>query len=311
MSEHSWYYRSDPIVGDAESLGPFRESELIGLAGDGKLKRDTLIASQTRTSGKWIATKQVPQLLLAIETGENERQQRREVELAEKRQRTEAATAVERARQEQLRAARASEVQEIAAISHCQNIELVKSLREKVSGILTSSETIIHIAVQQKPLVNIAPDAVIATNRRLIFYRAKMLGRFEFQDFQWFDVHNAHIQQNLLGAVFTCRHSSGRVLSLDYLPKEAAQALYRLAQETEERARVARHELHLDTLRAGATNVNVGQPQAAPVMAQLTPSVDIGNDIVKRLETLKSMLDKGLITSDDFERRKQEILSQV
>jgi hypothetical protein len=32
---------------------------------------------------------------------------------------------------------------------------------------------------------------------------------------------------------------------------------------------------------------------------------------MKRLETLKVMLDKGLITPDDFERRKQEILSQI
>lgn len=176
---------------------------------------------------------------------------------------------------------------------------------------MTASEQITYIAVQQKPLVNITPDAVIATSRRLIFYRAKLLGRFEFQDFHWFDVGNAHLQQNLFGAVFTCRHTSGTILSMDYLPKEAAQALYRIAQETEERARVARHNLHLDTLRAGAANVNIGQPQAAPVTAQVVSSANSGDDIVKRLETLKSMLDKGLISTDDFERRKQEILSQV
>lgn len=310
MSEHSWFYRSDPIVGEAESLGPFGERDFLQSASDGKLKPETLIASQTRTNGNWISVKHVPQLLLAIETGAERRRQQRDAELTARKQRHDAAAEAERARQEQQRAARDRETQELAGISHCQNLDLVRSLCDKVAGILTSNEAIVHIAVQQKPLVNITPDAVIATNRRLIFYRAKLLGRFEFQDFQWFDVHNAHIQQNLFGAVFTCQHTSGRVLSLDYLPKEAAQALYRLSQETEERARVARHQLHLDTLRAGAANVNVQQPQTAPVVAQVTPG-DAGNDIVKRLETLKTMLDKGLITADDYDRRKQEILSQI
>lgn len=152
---------------------------------------------------------------------------------------------------------------------------------------------------------------MIATNRRLIFFRSKLLGRFEFQDYLWFDLSNAHVQQNLLGSVFTARHVSGHVLTMDYLPKESANALYRLAQEREEQARLARHQLHVDTMRAGAAQVNVQTtiPAAAPAMpAPASPAAD---DVVARLEKLKAMADKGLITQADFEKRKQEILAQL
>ncbi len=84
----------------------------------------------------------------------------------------------------------------------------------------------------------------------------------------------------------------------------------RLAQEREEQARLARYQLHVDTMRAGAAQVNVqtNVPSAAP--APTTPAL-AADDVVARLEKLKMMADKGLITQADFEKRKQEILAQL
>ena len=204
--------------------------------------------------------------------------------------------------------------QQIARLSHCSNIDLVKTILDRVQGILTSQESVEYVAIQQKPLINVSPDAIVATNRRLIFYRPKMLGRFEFQDYQWIDLCNAHMQHNLMGAVFTAGHISGQTFSMDYLPKESAQALYRIAQEREEGARLQRQQVHLDHARAGAMQINVGVPQSpviahtpAPPAAAATPQ----SDLVQRMQTLKTMLEQGLIDQADFDARKKEILASV
>lgn len=102
---------------------------------------------------------------------------------------------------------------------------------------------------------------------------------------------------------------------MDYLSKESAVALYRIAQEREEQARAARYQLHVDTIRAGASQVNIQTnipaanpaPNAAPSPTPAVPA----DDLVGRLEKLKAMADRGLITPADFEKRKQEILAQL
>lgn len=310
---HQWFHRTAGMFGNVDEVGPVQETEIVALAMQGKLKRDSLVRSPTRTNNNWFTLTQIAGLNKALEDGEKARQAAKEAEAQKKAiSKQEAAdvraaqtaerTGQQQAAQQQL-TARASQV------SHHPNAALVDSMCQKVQAILTTQEVIQYVAVQQKPLVNISPDALVATNRRLIFFRSKLLGRFEFQDYQWFDLSNAHVQQNLLGSVFSARHVSGQTLTMDYLPKESANALYRLAQEREEQARMARHQLNVDTMRAGAAQVNVQTniPAAAPAI----PAAPAADDVVARLEKLKAMADKGLITQADFEKRKQEILAQL
>jgi hypothetical protein len=316
MSEHVWSYQSESLIGTTSEVGPITETQILAAARAGKLKSETLVMSPTRTRGGWMQVKQIGGLMQAIAAGAQERQVAKEQADREKATAHQAATAQRQvdAANRQMAAqadatARDRERQQYSQISDCPNIDLVKTICDRVRGILTSQETLQYVAIQSKPLMNISPDAMVATNRRLIFYRPKLLGRFEFQDYQWIDVGNAHIQQNLLGAVFTARHISGQVLSMDYLPKEAAQAIYRLSQEREEAARLHRQQLHLEHARAGAMQVNVGMPAAptAPAPVASPPQ----NDLLQRMQTLKTMLDQGLIDQADFNARKKEILASV
>lgn len=313
---HEWFHRTSGMLGNVDEVGPLPESEILALAMQGKLKRDSLVRSPTRTNNAWFMLPQIAGLAKTLEDGEKARQAAKDADAKTKAATRQAASDARAAqqveRQEQQQAARQEVAQRAGQISHHPNAALVDGVCQKVAAILTNQEVIQYVAVQQKPLVNIAPDALVATNRRLIFFRSKLLGRFEFQDYLWFDLSNAHVQQNLLGSVFTARHVSGQVLSMDYLPKESAAALYRLAQEREEQARMARHQLQVDTLRAGAAQVNVQTniPAAVPAPSAAAPAPP-ADDLVARLEKLKLMADKGLITAADYDRRKQEILAQL
>ncbi len=304
QQSHHWTYQVDTILGTTETHGPVAEAELLQLASAGKIARKSHVCSATRTQGRWFAAENVPGLLQAIEQGERSRK-------AAKDAKRHAAEQAKQAQLEEQSRQRAAQERAAAEISDCQDASLVNTIRERVQGIITSHERVQYIVVQQKPLVNIAPDAVVCTNRRLIFYRPKLLGRFEFEDYQWFDLYNAHLRQNLLGAVFSAQHVSGRMVSMDYLPSTGAQALYRIAQEREEEARQARLKLQFDAARAGAAQVNVQTHIPTPTQVQNAPSTAAGDDLVKRLETLKSMLDKGLITAEEYSQRKLQILAQV
>lgn len=318
MAEHQWYYMSADFLGNSQMVGPITETELLGLIRQGKVTMQTQLMSPSRTKSSWYTVQQMPGMKRAVE------------QIAEEQCEAKQKEADERARQRQLAVtARQTEIDRLRAhaaqISDSQNVALIGAIMERVQSILTTHENVEFIAVQEKPVMNISPDAIVATNRRLIFYRPKLLGRFEFQDYLWFDLHNAHFQKNLLGATFWAQHMSGQMVTMDYLPLTAAQTLYRMAQEREEQARLRRHEMHLDTLRAGAANVNVQtNVMSPPVTAEIIPAratitavhpaieqSSSSDDLTRRLRKLKDMLDQGLITEEDFERRKREILAQV
>lgn len=318
MSEHQWYYMSSDFLGSSQMVGPIPEAEILSLTRNAKLAKSAQVMSPSRTNGAWHTLEQVPGLKKTLEKGEAERKQAKQQAADDRRQR-QLAVVEERRNQEDLGRYQA------AQLSDSQDVELVRTIADRVKPILTSQEQLEFIAVQEKPIVNIAPDGVVVTNRRLIFYRPKLLGRFEFQDYQWFDLFDAHFEKKLMGATFWAKHVSGRTVMMEYLPLSAAQRIYRVAQEREEQARWARHKLHVDSIRAGASQVNVQNNIAAPTPAAMptaAPAIPVTvqpaalpapgqGDLLKRLATLKAMFDQQLITAEDYERRKQEILSQV
>ena len=70
-----------------------------------------------------------------------------------------------------------------------QDPAAVEKIADKLNGIIMSGETIEYMAVQKKPAVNISPDGVALTNKRIIFCRPKNLGfSMEFSDYVWKDV---------------------------------------------------------------------------------------------------------------------------
>jgi hypothetical protein len=244
----------------------------------------------------------------AAKQKQQEERARRQSELALQRQNEQQQREEQKAVLEsQARAAAAKKQAAVAGLSDNPNVELVASILESVQRICTSQERVEYIAIQEKPLVNVMPDAAVATNRRLIFYRRKLLGRASFEDYLWRDLGNAHLQQGVLSSTFSAQHMSGRVVSMTHIPKDAAQKLYRIAQEREEEAIEFRRQRAMEESRAAAASVNVHTPQVAAVPAATAPH----NDPVERLAKLKAMLDQGLISQEDYDRRKQEILSQL
>ncbi len=190
-----------------------------------------------------------------------------------------------------------------------QDPKAIEKIAGKLNGLLMKGEIVEYIAVQKKPAVNLSPDCVALTTKRIIFCRPKNLGlSMEFQDYLWKDIHDCHMKENMFGAEFTLRNIKGVVNRIDYLPKNQARKLYTFAQEQEEIQREYRRQLDLEDKRAAAGNITLSTGQnasAAPVNAA------IEDDPMASLKKLKSLLENDLITQQEFDAKKAEILARL
>ena len=194
-----------------------------------------------------------------------------------------------------------------AFISEQQDPAQVQEIYSKISQLLTKEETISYISIQNKPIINVRPDAIVLTNRRVIVYHSKLFGRVDFEDFIWRDLVDVRLTEGMLGATIHLETTHGKTVSLDYLPKPQARKVYATAQEMEERVREERRLRGMEETRAAAGGVII---QGGIPTAQGGQSVTT-EDPVQKLKQLKDMLDAGLITQGEYEGKRQAILSRM
>lgn len=200
-----------------------------------------------------------------------------------------------------------------------QEPKAVEKVYSRLSDLLNSGEEIIYIAVQKKPLVNLTPDCVAITNKRIFFFTAANLGlSIKFVDFVWKDVIEVKLKEELLGAVFSIKTLNGAENSVDFLPKVQARKLYQYGQEREQEEREERRQRDLEEKRAAsgtitsdlnrfASSIPSSQPAAAPKPAENTAP----DELTAKLKKLKMLFDNGLITQEEYNQKKLDLLSEL
>ena len=190
-----------------------------------------------------------------------------------------------------------------------QDPKVIEKVLPKVQEYCTSNEEVQYIAVQKKTLgINFSPDCIALTNKRIILIRPKSFGlSLDFKDFSWMNVADVHMKEGVFAATITIKTTSGQTDSMEDIPKAQARRLYRFAQEMEESKKEERRQRDLEDKRAiagGGITINTPshQPQAtaAPV-----------EDTMEKLTKLKSMLDLGVLTQEEFDAKKADILSKM
>lgn len=194
-------------------------------------------------------------------------------------------------------------------LNESQDPKTVEKVLEKINELLTRDEKVEYVAVQKKPAVNLSPDSIALTNKRIIFCRPKNFGlSMNFQDFLWKEIDDCHMKEGILGATFSVKIlKGGGVVSLDYLPKAQARLLYRYAQEREEEMDEYRRQRELENSRASAGGgIVINSPNSDNQQKQ-----EKNDDPVANLKTLKELLTNDLISQEEFEAKKAEILSKM
>ncbi|OWP74556.1 hypothetical protein BWK62_14005 [Flavobacterium oreochromis] len=187
-----------------------------------------------------------------------------------------------------------------------QDPKAVEKILDKVTGLLTSGEEVEYVAVQKKA-INFSPDCVALTNKRVIFCRPKNFGlSMDFQDYLWKDIVDCHIKENILGSDFKIKTTKGQINAMDYLPKAQARKLYQFGQNKEEEMQGYRRQMDLENKRAsagGGITVNTNIPTSN--------QNENTEDPIEKLQKLKKLLESEIISQQEFDNKKLEILSKL
>ncbi|MBS1527830.1 MAG: PH domain-containing protein [Bacteroidetes bacterium] len=202
-----------------------------------------------------------------------------------------------------------------------QDPKAVEKVYTRLVDLLTKGEEIIYIATQKKPLVNLLPDCVAITNKRVLFFTPANLGlSIKFIDFVWKDIIDVHIKEEIIGAVFTVKTVNQAEMGVDYLPKVQARKLYQYAQERKEEEREARRQRDLEEKRAESGSFNferTAETEIAPEPAAPAPTPASApeqaqkDELTEKLKKLRTLFDQGLISQDEYNAKKLELLSDL
>ncbi|MEP6774841.1 MAG: SHOCT domain-containing protein [Chloroflexota bacterium] len=124
----------------------------------------------------------------------------------------------------------------VALTSEGQDRETVRQTYDRAASILTTGETIEYIAIAKGGLGH-SSDCAVATNKRLLLYRKKVLGKFELDDCYWRDVDSLTLSDVKGSANLMVHAIQGWHLLVENLPKPQAARLQEVAISSSDRLR--------------------------------------------------------------------------
>ncbi|MFB5945116.1 PH domain-containing protein [Albibacterium profundi] len=198
-------------------------------------------------------------------------------------------------------------------INEEQDPKTVEKILGKLQDILDSGELVTYIAVQKKPAVTLLPDSIVLTNKRIFLCEATNLGlSTNFEIFKWSDLKTITFKEEFFGAKFTIVPTDDENLTVDYIPKVQARKLYQFAKESMEKQQ---EQERRDQENKPGSETSDDRPSIQhnfKLMPEEEPILkDDDDELTKKLKKLKSLYDKQLITQEEYNSKKQELLSQL
>jgi hypothetical protein len=186
-----------------------------------------------------------------------------------------------------------------------QDPAVVERVYNRMKTLLTQGEVMRYIAVQKALTFDPTPEIVVLTNRRFLHYRPKMMGGGDFTDYIWRDIRDVQLSEGSFRSTMVFSAVNGETIRIENLPKDQARRLYAIGQEMEEHVREELRAREMEEKRAAAGGIVL---QGAAPVASGPPAAD---DPMQVLGKLKQLLDGGLISPEEYEAKKREVLSRL
>lgn len=190
-----------------------------------------------------------------------------------------------------------------------QDPDQVARIYEKLSQILTVGEEPLYIAVQKPVGVDLTPEVIVLTSRRLMHYQPDLFGRAKFIDYIWRDMRSVDLEENVWRSTLTFHINNGETIRVDNLVKEQARRLYSIAQQMEENVREELRLRQMEEKRAEAGGIYMPGSSVMGAMGGSTAAP--AEEPVQALGKLKQLMEAGLITAAEYEAKKKEILARL
>ena len=183
----------------------------------------------------------------------------------------------------------------------------------KLRDMLTSGEAVIYLAIQKRPAVTLIPDCIAVTNKRIVFCIPENLGlTTNFITFTWAEVKEVSFKEEFFGSKFITIPQRGENVAIDYIPKVQARKLYQFCNE-----QLEKHRTIPSGPETALQNENLADDYASyiEVKDEVAPAIsaipDIEDELTQKLKKLKILFGRQLISQEEYERKKADILSQL
>lgn len=135
---------------------------------------------------------------------------------------------------------------------------------------------------------SIRNGVLIATDRRVVFY-AKKLGGFDLESFPYGNISSFEHGKSMMGHQVAF-HASGNKVNVKWLQPPNEFAAF------------------LDVVKQAMNAKHIAPaPPAVPAVASVAPPTDV----MSLLKQLGELRDAGVVTSEEFEAKKAELLSRI
>ncbi|KIO75342.1 hypothetical protein TH53_21260 [Pedobacter lusitanus] len=207
-------------------------------------------------------------------------------------------------------------------LSDEQDPKAVEKVLGKLNDMLTSNEELIYLAVQKRPAVNLLPDCIAVSNKRIFYCEPANFGiTMNFKDISWKSIKEISFKEEIFGSKFICVPQHGENIITEYIPKVQARKLYQAAYEQLEAYKEQVRQTEMEDKRAqqpapaalftpAETPVPENIPAEEPVEVYVppVPVEEPEDETTLKLRKLKTLYDKQLITQAEYEAKKADIL---
>lgn len=195
-----------------------------------------------------------------------------------------------------------------------QDPKTAEKVLAKLKDMLGAEEPVIYLAIQKRPGVTINPDSIAVSSKRIVFCIPENLGlTTNFITFYWADLKEVSFKEGFLGSKFVLVPQKGENIVIDYIPKVQSRKLYQFCNEQMEK-----HKMIPPGIGSVMQNENLNDDYASYI--EVKDEVDsftsaeksqAEDDLTQKLQKLKILFEKELISQAEYERKKADILSQL
>ena len=195
-----------------------------------------------------------------------------------------------------------------------QDPKTAEKVLGKLRDMLTSGEAITYLAIQKKPAVTLIPDCIAVTNKRIVFCIPGNLGlTTSYITFTWSEIKEVSFKEEFFGSKFMAVPMKGENIVIYYIPKVQARKLYQFCNEQLEKSKASLGSQSNATMQ----NENLADDYASYIeisdVQKPVETINTGHEdeLTLKLQKLKSLYEKQLISQEEYESKKADILSQL
>ena len=185
----------------------------------------------------------------------------------------------------------------------------------KFKDTLMKDEVIIQQGIDTRPFALLSRRQVFGvTNSRVILMVRRILGGYTMKDFQWKDLKDAEVYENIWPGVCgstlsfkSNQQKNGEPLNIEVFPSsKIASEAYKHSQMEEQAWEEKRRIREMEEKRAQAGGIMIGGTSSQSPTPSSAPEIDITDQLIK----LKKLLDEGVLSDVEFQEMKSKLLSK-